>query len=47
MKKGRGHSLEMTREDNLPGSALIGGAGKIPDMIWIGKVFGSVISVES
>jgi hypothetical protein len=33
--------------DILPRIALIGGAGKIADMIWIWKVFGSVISFGS
>jgi hypothetical protein len=33
--------------DYLPGVALIGGAGKIADMIRIWKVFGFVINVGS
>jgi hypothetical protein len=33
--------------DHLPGSRLIGGVGKIPDTILIGKVFSVLISFQS
>jgi hypothetical protein len=29
--------LDLRNDDHLPGSALIGGEGKIPDMIFIAK----------
>jgi hypothetical protein len=31
-------------EDHLPGMGLIGGAGKIEDMVWIAGVFSHMIS---
>jgi hypothetical protein len=34
-------------ERNLPREGLIDGAGKIADMTWIWKVFGTLISQES
>jgi hypothetical protein len=32
---------------NLPKSGIIGGAGKMPDMLWIWEVFRALISFQS